>query len=341
MYLEEWRSEPQYPDHFLKNRLNSIVEKESLLGKIILKVLDDLCEYFLDWNHDRLWVKEEYFDEWQDLITYISPLLLISRKVQQEANGCPIDPDMVEAYINRWLFPNLIHSALPHPYNPLIEKIIRHEGLIDLHCHLNGSPEFDYVWLDQLSKPFELYKDLRDSYFRSPNVRELYEQIEPSLKPVSIWKRLKQSRAVRGLICNHLFYDRYLTAQDFLQELQEPSPKWNTSLHPILDYFPFLEKCDELVLEAAYLTRLFEVIEETNNEDLAHSAYFSRLVYTQVMQLSIQQTRQKGFDQFNKIAGTESRVISDEKYKRTYSQVNPTEYGDIVFLEGRFCAKRY
>jgi hypothetical protein len=126
-----------------------------------------------------------------------------------------------------------------------------------------------------------------------------------------------------------------------LQELQEPSPKWNTSLHPILDYFPFLEKCDELVLEAAYLTRLFEVIEETNNEDLAHSAYFSRLVYTQVMQLSIQQTRQKGFDQFNKIAGTESRVISDEKYKRTYSQVNPTEYGDIVFLEGRFCAKRY
>src|SRR5579862_9780128 len=66
IFVEEWRMEHHYPDHYLKNRRDFVLQLPSsktqsttlpTLSRLLLNVLDDIGDRYLLWNGNRLFVR--------------------------------------------------------------------------------------------------------------------------------------------------------------------------------------------------------------------------------------------------------------------------------------------
>src|SRR5579871_2928470 len=357
VYVEEWRVEHQYPDHYLKNRRDLILHLPSAatqlaalptLSRLMLDVLDDIGDRYLVWNGNRISVIEDYFGEWQTLLPRLSPLLIMSRKVQREAGPCPTSQKARSEYVERWLKPNFLHSALPYPYNPLIEGLIRRKGLIETHCHLNGSTEADTVWLDAVTKPEEFHHKIREIFggWQREIVQEQYQQIEAGLNPTDIWLRLHAAGKLRSKLCGYLFDLEPLSPDEVqqitaivLHGLGTENSRQSSRRHVAETNLWSASKWGEMVLEAGFLTLLLAELDNTENDVLAHAFYFCQLVCTQIIKLTVQQVEQVGFDQFQKITVNEARSQSEQGFKRRFQQMGVGEAGSIRFIEGRFSPK--
>ena len=352
VFVEEWRREHRFPDHYLKNRRNLVLQLDAggkttgkTLSQFILHVLDDLGSRYLEWRGEYVAVQEDRFGEWQDLLPLISPLLVMARKIQKEAGPLPIRPGKErDDYVQIWIMPNFHASALPHPTNPLLENLIHREGLIESHCHMNGSTEADIVWLDAVSQPDEYYMELKKGWdyidWRADHIQELYQQIEPELTPQRVQRRLIAAREMRRAISEHLF-DKKQLELSYVGRLSESNlclePRhWLTPQHPAQEFLWGKEHNGELPLEAAYLIACLSVIETTGDDALAHAFFFCQLVAAQINKLTVQQVEQRGFDQFQKITVSEARSLSEKQFQRRFQQLDVSESGDISFFEGRF-----
>jgi hypothetical protein len=98
-------------------------------------------------------------------------------------------------------------------------------------------------------------------------------------------------------------------------------------------------KWGEVVLEAGFLTNLLADLQNAENDLLAHAFYFCQIVSTQIIKLTVQQTEQVGFDQFQKITVNEARSLSEKEFKRRFQQMGATASGPVRFIEGRFSPK--
>jgi hypothetical protein len=229
IYVEEWQVENQFPDHYLKNRRDFVLRLPAdsvrmgvkpRLSRMLLDILDDIGDRYLIWNGNRLAIVEELFGEWQQLLPRVSPLLIMSRKIQREAGPCPTSLHTRSEYVRRWLEPNFRFSSLPYPWNPLLEGMIRREGLIEIHCHLSGSTEADTIWLDAVARPDEFYREIDTirGEWQKAVVAEQYQQIEPGITARDIRLRLHAARRLRHIMCDYLFGDQALS-EDTLQNI--------------------------------------------------------------------------------------------------------------------------
>lgn len=361
LFVEDWRNAPNTPDHYLKNRRTFVLSRDgdqtansnTSLADTLLHVFHYLGHRYLEWTNGRLHVRENLFGEWQDLLPSVSPLLLQAYMVYVKAGPPPSSPPRRKEYIEKWLRPNFAATALPYPANPLLEGLIRREGLIEIHCHLNGSTECDYVWLDAVSEPVRFYQRINEPWqagtWAGQYVREQIDQIEPGLSPFHIWQRLWASRTLRMQISKCLFREASPTANVLPLTLPvvaaitgghaDSKIVCKTPLHPATDSLWRADAYGELVLEAGFLTALFERLENDGEEALAHAFYFTLLTNALISKLTVQQIDQFGFDQFQKITLNEARTLSEKEYQRRFHQMDTTANGDIRHFEGRFAPK--
>ena len=148
------------PDYIFKEIEAELFDKESL-SVVILNFFDTLSKDLYIKNQ-KIYVKESAFEEWQNIITRVSPLTIISYFIYKQEND-----DLIKLFSN---------SLLPSIFNKRMEYLLDKYEVYDLHIHLNGTTEFDIVWQDSLKNPIPILSDYEKG-FKKANVKEQYFEL--------------------------------------------------------------------------------------------------------------------------------------------------------------------
>ncbi|GHT40690.1 hypothetical protein FACS189437_06630 [Bacteroidia bacterium] len=344
------------PDHYYRlNQEKSLKEIDSL-GELVRIGLYRLAKDHLELRGNRIYVKQAKQNDWQELITYIPPLILQAAFLHIER---PIFDDNWLSYFHETILPNAKYTALSYPYIPQIENYIREKnGLHDLHLHLNGSVETDVAWQDFLFEPDKVYKDLKGKD-REEKVREQLEQ-ESLESPLEFKDLLLCARAIRLFLFKMIVLKKVVTKKD---EFEIKSPKdllkvildskdpvfneqnpfaYNNFNHPFTTLV-----CDGeydrnklLAVECLMYLLVFRYLEDNPKESVASMFHFYLLILGLSNRLLVQQKHQFGFEQFQKLTLNELRANSEKTYLSRFLQLHGNEQRNICFLEGRFSPKK-
>ena len=339
VFLAVRHQNTHWPDYRFKAYDGQIYRDFSLPG-LLGSCLRELAEYYFCFRHHMLWIKPERYASWQRLLTRQPPLPLMAAAM--------LDPAGERAKENLRLKRNFqTVSCLPSLYHPFLEEMIREEGLSDLHIHLNGTTEFDSLWQDALQQPDTFYFSFRQAFRDQPQeINELYAQIDPDLRAEDLRIMLHVARYCRERMLFDLNGEtKTIPWQTLFDPFRQgdlkvrlPHPRES---HPLQQLKP---RTSDLTVYACEATMLVEVYrrlqDETKGEgsgQLAALLHLYLLIQACLNRLLVQQTDQKGFDQFQKITFNEIRRVPEQSYTKRYHQLEG-RYGqeDLVFLEGRF-----
>lgn len=353
IFIAERRSDVGRPDHFYKGYLEHRLGDAQHVGDLPWIVLGSLAERYLERRDGRVAVRYELFGEWHELLPFLSPLAVIVAFLVDEMRGpAPgVDP-------RPFLAREIGETALIGAADPGLEDLVAREGLNELHMHLNGSTELDMLWPDACRAPVAFYAELKEAQNKSPEPSlELYEQLEPGLRPYGVYKRLRAARRVRRHLVAELApdpgaqrgksssatgLDALLRAAEFgLSDSDWPHPLGTPlSLHPAHVLFggpPHRPIIDEAAFLYACLAALRR---DPGNRAIGAGLYFNLLMLTQLARLAVQQVDESGFDQFQKytLLGTRERI--ERRYLARLRQLNGREpFNTLQHLEGRFAPK--
>ena len=323
LMLECRRIRKDYPDYIYSPYLEDFNNFENFF----IKGLDNLSDFF-EWKFNNLWIKSpELFEEWQNIITFISPLLPISYFFYKQG----MDEGVFFDYFRDK------HSLLLAYYDAFVESEIV-ENICELHIHLNGTTESDKVWIDVLKKPYEFYKDLEKG-FSNKYVKRLFHQIDINLDEKRFFKYLLFARNIRDYL--HLKY------------LEKIKKERLEKIYPLIDDFSVYEKIvsyvnhpmeriheneNVLLLEGLFYFKIFKIFDEMslNDKKLFH---LYLLIKSTFLRLLTQQLDQYGFDQFQYITMNEMREMSEKSYIHRFNQLNSFYDKQLHHLEGRFAPK--
>lgn len=362
MYLLEQREVVGQPDHLLKGyrdlRFSAHASGDNVeaFGKITWTTLENLADRFIERHVGEVRVKKERFQEWHDLITHVSPLSIAVAFLVKEGRLDSSDP--------RKLRSKLIHelgdTALLSPYEPIVEHLIESEGLNEMHMHLNGSTEMDLIWPNAVQDPLAFKKELDDS----GEVRDQYENILPNWTAEELSRALFSARRMRHVVwhvvaelargrdpvvapaaisslMNKMNRDGdciglWKRAVDGLAAPKEPKT------HPVTGMLGVGAPAGTLLHdEALFLFLTLKALRENAlPKSIAMAVFFVFCVQRQIIELSVQQLVQYGFDQFQKITLNEVRSLVELTYEQRFKQLNQRPPFRILrHLEGRFAPK--
>ena len=322
------------PDHLIKNQQSHTLGNTSSVRDLLIKTFDQLSNLFLARRANAHYcVEADKFADWQNIITEISPLTVVTWKLLKDCGPPPETPSQQVAYVERHLAPQMRYSALPTVSDPRLDDLIVRQGLDDLHIHLNGSSEVELVWRDALSHPFKFAHQFKEGIDKK-NVAELFEQEDPSLNHTTFLERLAIANNLRFLLfkkATGLLDDQFPLYRALTSENLSGANNWN-----IKDEFQSLSGLTPLLKEALFLMFAFNHLKDNATTNYSHALYAYLLIKAQFFRLLVQQTHQFGFDQFQKITDNEIREMTEKDHKNRYHQLEYTLQGDIDVLEGRF-----
>jgi len=151
------------PDYVFKEVESTLFKNDDL--SYILNCFFDKLASMLYFKNNNIYVKEEYFQEWQEVITRVSPLIIIAYFIYKNAHSN--DYDLIDKFAN---------SLLPCIYNKRLDYMLNNSEIYDLHIHLNGTTESDIVWQDLLKTPKRIISDYIEG-FKKNNVKEEYFEL--------------------------------------------------------------------------------------------------------------------------------------------------------------------
>ena len=171
------------PNHYLKLVSDSSFRGITKKSQIFTKGLTQLADDFLEKRNNRIYVKIEKFNAWQEQISFIPPMLLICAYIFKHCDFS-VDDIKTDSFYNQHIAPNLRNTSLISPYISQLEDLKKEcHGLNDLHIHLNGTMETDSVWLDFLQSPKSIIQIIRDSAKENKLAKEQYEQFDNWTEP--------------------------------------------------------------------------------------------------------------------------------------------------------------
>ena len=313
-----------YPDYIYSPYLNEFSNFE----EFFIESLDSLSDFF-EWKFDNLWIKSpDKFEEWQNIITFISPLLPISYFFYKQGMNERV---FFDYFINKY-------SLLLSYYDSFFESEINGE-ICELHIHLNGTTESDKVWIDVLKRPYDFYEDLKKGFSKNKEVRQLYHQIDINLDEKKFFKYLLFARKIRDYL-----YRRYIENDEieliYPDEIEDMSICENDKLvsyinHPMEKIY---ESNNDLLLEGLFYFKMFDNFKDMSLYDKKLFHLYS-LIKSLFLRLIIQQLDQYGFDQFQYITMNEMREMSEKSYLHRFNQLNSFYGSQLHHLEGRFAPK--
>ena len=320
------------PNYIIKNAQSYIKNKNSIRG-LINYSLEKLSENIFILNN-KPYIKESFFEEWQEIISSVSPLIIISyylyknslEKLSENIFILNDKPYIKESFFEDWqeiisrvspliiisyyLYKNNLEdmkelftfSVLPSIYNKRLEYLLN-EKIVDTHIHLNGTTEADIVWQDVLKTPSNILQEVEDGYQKGV-VQEQFEQIDVDFNLSKLNQFFSEARDIK-------FY--FVDKLDLIQEFS-------------------------LVSEIEFFIKVFEYINKEKKQADIEKLYRYILIYNIFYKFLAQQNRQVGFDEFQKITLNGIREFSEKEYLKRYEQVKSI-YKDNIALEGRFAPK--
>lgn len=313
------------PDHFYRMNQKRSFNDISTISDILTNGLSSLADEYLEMRGNRIYVKQNKQNQWQELLTYISPLILQAAFLFKQRPLLYDNLHEFTIYYETYIIPNFIYTALPHPYIPQLEHYITHQnGLHDLHMHLNGTTETDIVWQSLLFNPQEFS-------VREAKAKEQFEQENRDEFILSSYDILYRARDLRSRIFKRI----YSHTEECFKDTY-PSP-----YHPLINIFSKHEDHPErwLPLEGLMYVMTFTQLSEHKNEYLSNLFHQYLLIQGSFNKILVQQTHQNGFEQFQKITLNEFRSDCEKKYLARFLQLHGNECRNIKYLEGRFAPK--
>lgn len=350
LFLKAREQNSALPDSYYLLAQEETFRNIDSIGEIFTKGLKELSEEYLEFDTKRVYVKITKQTQWQELVTHIPPLLLQCVFLQDKIAFNISDNASLIAVVKDYLLPNTKYTAIPNARIPQLDYYInRQQGLHDLHMHLNGALETDQVWQDYLFAPTGVYHELKKG-FENPKVKEQLEQESHLLEPESYVSLLKAAQKLRNFFFEYLFPNtqkeggKNLPANKYslLQRILNNYSGYPGSYkHPFASLissdnrYPYL-----MSVEALMYLLLLDEIKKTQNETLTGFFHFYLLILGLTNRLLVQQTHQKGFDQFQKHTLNGLREESERLYRRRYFQMHGNNSRHLHFLEGRFSPKK-
>lgn len=351
MFLKAREQNRAIPDSYYLLAQKATFDGIETISDILTKGLERLSSEYLELEGKRIYIKTSMQTKWQELITYIPPLLLQCAFLQEETIFDVNDQGSLVALFKDYLLPNFKYTAIPNARIPQLDHLVKErQGLHDLHMHLNGALETDQVWQDYLFTPNGIYQDLKEA-FDIPKVKEQLEQESHLLEPETYVSLLKAAQKLR-----HFFFEYLFPGSSLNNETTAPSLNRFSLLQRMLnnhsDYpggykHPFLSVITNgnssqylMATEALMYLLLLDEIEKHKNETLAGFFHFYLLILGLTNRLLVQQTHQNGFDQFQKHTLNGLRERSEKIYLRRYYQMHGNNSCHLHFLEGRFSPKK-
>ncbi|NMA74705.1 MAG: hypothetical protein GX963_11200 [Bacteroidales bacterium] len=346
LLLLERQENRHIPDHYYRLNQKKSLDGIKSLESLIRIGLYRLAKEHLELRDSRIYVKQLKQNSWQDLITYIPPLVLQMAFLHIEK---PLSDKKIEAirkYFMEYILPNTRYTALPYPYIPQVENYLKEKnGLHDLHMHLNGSTEVDVAWQDFLSEPDKVYEEIQEKEDDS-FVREQLEQESYLDSALEFRNLLRCARNLREYLFSMLYpyskesgFNKIDSIEKLLANLLES--EHGTIRHPFADLV--YENGDEvrhlMAVEGLMYILVFNYIKGNPRELLASILHFYLLILGLSNRLLVQQNHQFGFEQFQKLTVNELREYSEKSYRNRFLQLYGNERRNICFLEGRFSPK--
>ena len=349
------------PDHYYRLNQNYFLKDIDSLPCLLTKGLYMLAEEHLEMINSQIYVKQPMQNSWQELITYIPPLILQMAFLYVKKPLCAkADMSEIREYCIKTILPNIKFTALPHPYIPEIAHIVnKQQGFHDLHIHLNGSTEADIVWQDLMLYPQKVSDYFKDSISNS-NLAQ--EQIEQDFAPMST-EKLEQllliARRIRQYLYIVLFEDHISDTEKDKEESQRLFKAKNIS--EIISFFinsndtlsdgienPFASITIEresryetpLNVEGLMYILVLGYIVDNPRESVAAVFHLYLLILGFFNRLLVQQKHDYGFEEFQKYTTNGIRENCERiDYKTRFLQLCGNSGCNIAFVEGRFSPK--
>ena len=341
LFLLERGNDYRKPDHFFRNLQSSAINGEESLSDILVKAFSELSEALLETVGQQIHVQRGRFYLWQDLISRMPALVVMCQKI---VTVLPISFNSSEQryrLIQQWIRPNFSTSIYPCPRYPKLDDICREEGLRDLHLHLNGTTEADRVWLESLKSPEAWLRQSIEEFEKNNKVKEFYEQISPNLTPMCIYNRLLLAGWLRQKMVDEVMGN--LTDDDECVMPQKELVIKTMNLHhkhPMGEMMDGANIESDIETEALFLVLVLRALTVTPSQRLSIRFHAYLLIWSQFQTLLVQNPEQCGFEQFNKVAGNESRGASEKEYALRFRQLSGKSGQELAVAEGRFSPKK-
>lgn len=338
------------PDHYYRLSQEKSFKEIDTIADVLFIGLFRIAEDHLEFRGNRIHVKQDKQNDWQELITRIPPLVLQAVFLHKHKPLTDKTTSAVQDYFKDVILPNARYTALPYPYIPQLENYIEEKnGLHDLHMHLNGSTETDIAWQDFLKEPNVIYKELVTG-FGNQLVKEQFEQESHLTAPLKFRDILLIARRIR----NYIFIVLYPSTLTVVDTVNTESPEKllskildvNTTFcdgidNPFSDLVGDKKVTDSfsMAVECLMYVNIFQYLSDKPKEIVANLFHFYLLILGLANRLLVQQTHQYGFEQFQKHTVNELRTSSEKVYANRFLQLHGNELRNIHFLEGRFSPK--
>lgn len=330
---------------YIKKENGDYDKIETLSDLFVKGICNGLADEFLEFgSNKRLYVKEDKFLEWQNLIANMSPAFLIaaffaSDKGEKEIEyKTDLNIENIRAVFSNYILPNCKYTTLLSPeIKPVKDLFGTNNGFNDLHIHLNGVTEMDGVWQNLL-------------YERDKNLLEITKKIsedscKQQLEQINIFDKNDIS-SIKSLL------DRALIIRDDFFDIifgTTVSKSKNADLisgkHPFRNIFSDGDL--EIVLpnkEIRYEVLMFYVVLMNIRKGIASEKlslllheYF--LIYGFFSEILIHNQEEFGFEQFQNITKNEVRKNVDDFQLNKFYQLSGNDNNFFNFIEFRFSPK--
>ena len=331
LLLQKRQENRDVPDHYYRLNQEKSFEGIETLGELIRIGLFRLADECLELRGSRIYVKQQRQNMWQELITYIPPLILQMAFLHIKKPLPSFKFSDIRSYYEGLILSNTKYTALPYPYIPQVRSYIEHSnGFMDLHIHLNGTTEVDNVWHDFIQYPDKVAEEVE----KSKNNAMLKEQLEQEYflrSPKQFSALLKEARFIREELFKMLFSINYDSVTD----------KTVSVFHPFADliYDDTIELKYPMAIEGLMYLLVFSYLCNNERTSVVSMFHYYILILGLSNRLLVQQKHQYGFQQFQKVTLNNLRENVEKEYKKRFFQLHGNEQCNISFIEGRFSPK--
>ena len=298
------------PHHYLRLVSESSFRGITKVSQVFTEGLIQLANDFLERRNNRIYVKIEKFNAWQEQIAYIPPMLLISAYIFKNVISSITDI-VSDSFYNQYIAPNLGNTSLIPPYISQLEELKKeNNGFNDLHIHLNGTMETDSVWLDILHYPERVIHNMEESAKGNKLATEQYEQFDNWTRPDKLKHLITQAINLREFLFSE-----------------------------ISKVVPVNEAFTRQAESSLYISVLHYLSIYPDNNEVASSFYHYLLILGLVNQMLVQQPQCFGFEQFQQYTSNGLREFSEQEYEKRFLQLAGNQLDNLKIVEGRFSPK--
>jgi adenosine deaminase len=361
VFVECRSRETSLPDYVFKNYQEREFDGDSEQERnshssLLLTSFNSLDGHFIQFRRDEVFINKEQFGTWQEMLTFMTPLPLVSYAIYKNMGFAVLNDD-VWREMKRRVDGHIRQSALPVAYFPQLEEMIEKEGLVELHMHLNGTTEMDGIWQDALQQPRKFYTEVLKGV-KKQEVQEQYRQLNIN-SPVELYSHILLAKKLRYVMLRTIFPNRYYVsdtssicaaswelpmtpanARKMIANIFQADERHPTTLngecHPIEEVRPGLSSLSDMGKESVFFICAFNYLERTHDEAFALCMHTYLLILALFNRVVVHQKDQKGFDQFQKITVNDHRRHSERTYLNRFKQLEGMYREYLHYLEGRF-----